>query len=48
LRLDPQVPLDARDGIDDDGLCAHVRVPGPARFLATNSSRLCGTLSHLK
>ncbi len=48
LRLDPQVPFDARDGIDDDGLCTHGRLAAVSRLLATSSSRLWVVLSQLK
>src|SRR6202050_5751688 len=48
FRLDSEVPLDPRDGTDDDGLCAHVRSPHAASLFDTNSRRLCGVLFHLK
>ena len=48
FRLDPQVPLDPGDRIDDDGLCAHVPLPPALKLSATSSSRLCGVLSQLK
>ena len=48
LRLDPQMPFDARDGIDDDGLCGHGRSAAARRLLATSSSRLWVVLSQLK
>jgi hypothetical protein len=48
LRLDPQMSFDPRDGIDHDGLCAHVALAVPVRLAATSSSKLCGVLFQVK
>ena len=44
LRLDPQMPFDSRDRIDDDGLCAHGECPASVKRCCHQFQQAMGCL----